>query len=190
MRRRVDLTVGWAETENDFDHVEIGDRLVARLIHVNFPGSGGQPALEMTIDSSSGVPRCTELRIASTDGGREVRTADVRAVAVENWIEAITPVFMDEITERGADGSISSVVRVADSDADYTRKARTVLREARRSGRRKVTPAFLKRVAEVYLSEDDRPAENVELAFGVSARTAFRYISLAREQGFLEEREP
>lgn len=186
MRRKVDLNVGWAE--GDGERVVIGDRLVHREIRVYFPGQEGQPNLGMVIDSSTGVPRCVRLEVVSTDDGREVRSTDVRAVKIDDWLEAIVPLFADEITERGEDGSVAAVVRVADSDADYTKAAKRTLQAARRASRRRVTPELLARVAEVYRSHVDRPAEAVELAFGVSERTAFRYIQEARRQGLLEER--
>ena len=44
---------------------------------------------------------------------------------------------------------------------------------------------LLRRVAEVYESEELRPAEAVQLAFGVADRTAFRYIAEARKRGLL-----
>ncbi len=186
VRRVVKLDVGWAESD-ELDTVEVGDRLVARSIRVTFPGADGQPQLEMTIDSSSGVPRCAELRLVAVEGGREVRTTDLRLVAVEDWIEVVVPAFMDEITERSG-GGITAVTRVADSDADYSKKARRVLRQARRADRRKVTPELLRKVAEVYTGNEPRPAEAVEVAFVVSARTAYRYIKLARVAGFIDEK--
>jgi hypothetical protein len=185
MRTRIDLTVGWAEYDQLGDDVRVGDRLMPRLIHVEFPGGvDGQPRLTMTIDSSSGVPRCTDLHIESLPGGREVRTKDLRAVEVDNWIEAIVPLAMAQIVSEGPGGT-SSVVRVPDSHSEDFKAARATFKRARTVGRRKVDDALLCRVAEVYKGEEVRPAEAVQLAFGVAPRTAFRYIAEARNRGLL-----
>lgn len=187
MKRRIDLDIGWVEGDL-VGQVQIGDRLVSRIIRAFFPGADDQPELTMTIDSSSGVPRCTELCIRSTEGRREVRTTDVRAVEIDNWIEAIVPLFAHQVVgtnERGGQRWVQAIVREPNSDAEDFNRARAVVRQARRAGRRKVTDDLLRRVAEVYAGQEQRSAEAVELAFGVSTRTAFRYISLARERGFL-----
>jgi hypothetical protein len=185
MGTRIDLTVGWADFDQMGDDVRIGDRLVPRLIYVDFPGADGQPRLTMTIDSSSGVPRCTDLRIESVEGGREVRTKDLRAVEVDNWIETIVPLTTAQVVSEGDGGQVNAVRFVPDSDSADFKAARATLRQARRVGRRKVNDDLLRRVAEVYKGEELRPAEAVQLAFGVAARTAFRYIAEARNRGLL-----
>lgn len=184
MGTRIDLNVGWADYDGLGDKVRIGDRMVPHSVYVTLPGVDGQPRLTMTIDSSSGVPRCTDLRIESVEGGREVRTKDIRAVEVDNWIEAIVPLTMAQVVSEGPGGT-NSVVRVPDSNSADFKAAKATLTRARRVGRRKVNDDLLRRVAEVYTSEDLRPAEAVQLAFGVAARTAFRYIAEARKRGLL-----
>lgn len=64
-------------------------------------------------------------------------------------------------------------------------EAKRVLRQVRRTDRRKMTPEVLQRVAETYMSDDLRPVEAVRTAFGVSERTAYRYAELARDAGYL-----
>lgn len=182
-RKRVHLNVGWADGNGEM--VRMGDRLVHEEIRITFPGSGGQPRLEAIIDSSSGVPRCTDLRLLAVDEGREVRSTDLRKIEVESLIEAVVPLFAIE-GEWDENGAFSGVERVPDSDSEDFKRSKVALRQVRRASRRKVTPVLLNQVAEVYLSEPQRPAEAVELAFGVSPRTAYRYISLAREQGLLD----
>jgi len=187
IRTKIQLDAGWAQSEDDFDDVVIGDRVVARRIAVVLPGAAGQPRLEWTIDSSTGVPRCVEVRLAAAEGG-EIRTRDLRIIELESWLGQIVPLFMNEITRRD-DGAIESVVRVPDVQAKHYRDAQAVLREARSAGRRKVTDELLQRVAEVYRSDSDRPGLAVQRAFAVKQRTAFRYIAQARERGLLEPKE-
>lgn len=193
VRSRIDLEVGWAEADLLGRTVDVGGHEVPDLIFVTFPGVDTQPKLELTIDSSSGVPRCVDLRVSSTAGGREVRTYDLRQVDLATWIEAIVPLFMSEIVERrtSPDGLVQtkSVQRVADSDAAYTKVAKKELQKSLRASRRKITPELLKRVAGVYRSDEARPAHAVQTAFRVSPRTAYRYIEEARKQGFLESNE-
>jgi hypothetical protein len=184
MRTRIDLNVGWAEYDALGDGVRIGDRFVPRLVYVDFPGADGQPRLTMTVDSSSGVPRCTDLHIESVEGGREVRTTDLRAVEVDNWIAAIVPLTAAQVVSE-ADGNVDYVIRVADSESADFKAAKATLERARRAGRRKVDDDLYRRVAEVYKAEPLRPAEAVRLAFGVAERTAFRYIADARKKGLL-----
>lgn len=184
--KRIELNVGSAS--GDGNMVRVGDRLVHGEIRVVFPGAGGQPQLDAVIDSTSGVPRCVSLGLSAVEGGREVRSTDLRTVEVEALIEAIVPLFTLE-GEWDENGGFRGVEGVPDSSSDEFRRARTALREVRRASRRKVTPELLARVAEVYHSDPERPAEAVELAFAVSPRTAFRYISQARDQGLIEPRE-
>lgn len=187
LRRRIALDVGWAEAD-PVDTVEVGDHLVPRVIDVVFAGADGQPRLEMRIDSSSGVPQCRELHLVAAEGGREVRPTDLRLVTTEVWKETIVPLFMDPITQRGPGGAVTAVSYAPDTNADHYKRAKAALRQAKRADRRKVTPELLRRVAEVYAQNELRPAEAVRDAFVVSGRTAYRYIRLAREQGYLTER--
>jgi len=183
-RRRIPLDVGWADCDATHS-VQVGDRRVPRTIEVTFPGADGQPSLEMTLDSSSGVPRCTDLRISAQPGGREVRTTDLRSVAIEDWLEVIVSAAAEVVVSR--DGTTTTTTRAL-SDAERKASLSTI-RDARRSARRRVTPDLLERVATVYRQHDSRPVEAVQAAYGTSYRTAARYVQMARQQGFLDESE-
>lgn len=185
--RRIDLSVGWAETPDWTDVAVVGDRAVPRIIDVTFPGGGVQPRLTMTIDSSSGVPRCTQVSIESTEGGREVRTTDLRAVELANWVEIIVPLFAGHASREG--GSLKLAFADGPKSEEEIRDVARRLRRAQRAERRKLDDDFLRRVAATYQSDPVRPAQAVELAFDVSIRTAHRYISEARKHGFLPEKE-
>jgi hypothetical protein len=184
-RDRIYFDQGWADIDRT-DRVRVGDRLVSRVIDLEFPGTEGQPKLRMTIDSSSGVPRCTDIQISSVEGGREVRTTDLQLIKIHEWMEAVFSVASDEIISVNDDGSTTSVVRAPDLTSVDARAAKDVFKKARRAGRRKADdPNLLRRVSEVYQQEALHPAVAVTLAFNVSDRTAFRYINEARKQGFL-----
>lgn len=185
-RRRIDLNAGWAEFDNG-DQVRVGDRLVGRVIRVEFPGAEDQPSLSMTIDSTSLAPRCTDLHLSAGDGN-EIRPVDIGKINLPYWVETIVALASDEITYVGP-GTINSVIRVPDTSSGDQIAARKVIREARRAGRRRGGPALLARVAEVYLANPQRPAGAVEDAFAVAPRTAYRYIAQAREANLIPPRD-
>jgi hypothetical protein len=182
LRRLLKLDVGTAEW-NDLDRVRVGDRLVPRRLDVTFPGVQGQPGLDFVIEVRRGVPRCARLTITATEDGREVRSVDVRAVRLEEWIEHIVALASDPIVSE-ENGTVATVSRVGPEEE---RAARRAIREARRAGRRRVDDDLYRRVAEIHrANEKDRPYEAVEAAFQCSYRTAARYVQMAREKGFLE----
>lgn len=186
MKERIPLNIGYAE--GDGDYVPVGDRYVDAHIEVVAPGGDGQPRLEVTIDCTSGLPQVTRVLLQAKEGSPTVRTKDLRTLSVDDLVDAIVPLFSHPLIEN-EDGSITGTIRMPDSESEHYRAARGALRQAQRAGRRKVTPELLAKVADVYRANDARPAEAVEDAFGVSPRTAFRYIRMAREQGLLEPRE-
>ncbi|HEY0870544.1 MAG TPA: hypothetical protein VGD55_09100, partial [Acidothermaceae bacterium] len=83
-------------------------------------------------------------------------------------------------------GVVTSVVQV---DDQAQRNAINEIRDARRSGRRRVTPDLLVRVAAVHADHADRPVEAVQDAFQTAYRTAARYVQLARAQGLIPPKE-
>jgi hypothetical protein len=186
VRRVVDLNVGSASYDVAEPPVLIGDRAIPRIIEVVFPGVEGQPKLDMTIDSSDGVPRCRVVRIESVEKGREIRTKDFRAIAIDDWIESIVSACSDELVVH-EDGTTSVELRSHKSDVDL-RETVSQLRTARRADRRIVNDELLRKVAETYRAQDRHAVDAVAVAFGCSYRTAARYVREARNRGFLEEK--
>lgn len=182
---RVDLNVGWA-SDLDSEYVEVGDRLVARLIQVHLVGAQGQPGADLMIDSSSGAPRCVELVMKATERGPEVRTKDLRLLHVEDLIDAVVPLFTSTQFTRHENGGVSAVIALPDSAGDHFREARRAIRGTQRAARRIVNDDLLRRVADAYAGDPSRPAVAVERTLGVSRSTAFRYIREAKERGFID----
>jgi len=180
MRFDIDLNIGTASFDLLGDTVRVGDYLVPTLVYVLFPGADGQPELTMTIDSSTGLSRCSDLRLRAKDSSSEVRGKDLRAVEIESWIEMIMPLTVAHITSSGPGGT-EAAFSAPDSDSEHFRSARNSLRDSRRAGRTRGGEALASKVADVYLAHPDAPREAVERAFGVSRRTAFRYIAQARD---------
>lgn len=185
VKTRVNLEAGYAEGSGRL--VQIGDRVVPATIEVHFLGLDGNPELRMTIDSTSGAPRCTDLRISSVEAGREVRTKDIRAVKVDDWVETIVPLLAFQVVDEDDGEALSFVLNT--SNADAYDKARKTLNAARSRSRRRLDDLrHLARVAAVYRQAEPPRHVAVQRAFDVSESTAFRYIKAAKEaeeQGLL-----
>jgi len=171
--------LGWIDYDGMGEAVRVGDRLLPSELEVQFPGAQDQPALRMQLAVVNGVPQCRSLTIESKPGAREVRTLDMRAVALEDWIEKLYSLTATVIVEEGPDGDMTTGVRTWDQK-ELRRTARTI-QQARAVSRRKITPAFLADVAKVYRAHvDERPVEAVQATFGGSYRTAAMYVQRAR----------
>lgn len=184
MTRRVDF--GWLRHPMTGGHV-VGDRFVPSPIEVDFPGADGEPSLYMLIEVVDGVPRCTEVTFRRTEGGREVRDKDLRAIpkdeGLDSWIETFVAVCSGEIVERGPHGGSA----VYGGEARVRAGMKTI-RDARKGSRRPMTAQRLERVADTYNAQETGGIEAVAAAFGVSRATAVRYIRAARDAGLIEER--
>jgi hypothetical protein len=177
---RIDIEgLGWIDYDLMGEQVRVGDRLLPSELDVHFPGAQDQPALRMHLAVVNGVPQCRSLTIESKAGAREVRTLDVRAVALEDWIEKLYSLTGTVILEEGPNGEVTAGV-VTWNEKDLRQTVRTI-QQARAVSRRKITPAFLADVAKVYRAHaDERPVEAVQAAFGGSYRTAAMYVQRAR----------
>lgn len=190
MRQRIELDTGWAEWSGPY--VRVGDRAIPERIDVTMPGpAGGElPGLRMTIEAIGGAPRCTELVIYAQPGGREVRSTDLRAVRLEQWVEDIATWTSGDVIQTD-DGAAQVVLRVGAIDAERERKVLRELQRARSKSRRTVTDEVLRVAAETYRANaSSRPVEAVGRAFATSHRTAARYVALARERGYLPPTTP
>lgn len=173
-------TATWASNS----HVRVGDRMVPGRIDVDAPGGkhAPEPALKFTIEVLDDVPVVTRLELVKREGQPGVRSDALRRVRLDDWVEDIVAASSLQVVHDD-DGAV-----VADraTNPDAMRRARHAARAMQARGRRKVTPAHLAKVAEVYrANEASRPAEAVAIAFGTSDRTAFRWIAAAKEEGVL-----
>jgi len=188
---RVELEgLGWIDY--DFGHagVPVGDRLLPPALRVELPGDGTQPGITLALEIVDGLPQCRSLTIEAGPQSRGVRTTDLRAVALEDWIERFFALTARRI--------VSNVGGVVTSEARYdeatVRGTERVIQRARAGRRRAITDEFLSKVAAVYRAHiDDRPLEAVRTAFGgrgengerLAARTAAMYVQRARTAGHL-----
>jgi hypothetical protein len=184
-RRRVELSTGWAEwDEGPRNRVRVGDRLLPRRIDVTLQSTVDDlPSLMMTIEVREGIPQCTQVTIRSTETGREVRSVDLRAARLEDWLESIVASAAAEPTEHG--------YVIDDRMPAELAAERKRVRYVRAGARRTITDDLLRQVAEIYRANaSDRPTEAVLVAFGTSPRTAARYVQQAREREFLPPTTP
>jgi hypothetical protein len=183
LRAHLELVFGWAEWIES-DQVTVGDRVVPRSIEVFAVGGAEstEPILRLLITIVDGVPRCSLLSLERRDSGRGIQGSDLRAIRLDDWVEEIVAAASWHVrsVENG------EVHAAASDDEQAMAAARRAVREMQRSARRKMTPELLAKVAKVYRDDKTgKPSKEVEKAFGVSKRTAARWVSLARKDNLL-----
>lgn len=172
------------------DRVVVGGRLLYRAMDVVFDGVDGEPSLTMRLEVRGERPQCRSICIAANENGREVLPLDITAVDLPTWVESL---FAAESKPARVDESNVIWVEREDlhspgPDADEAwRRAVKPIREARRKrGPRKLDDAHYRRVAEVYRAHVARsPTKAVAETFGVKSSMAEKYVSAARDKGFL-----
>ncbi len=175
---------GLATWDIDAARVVVGDRLVPEQISVNVRGGPSTPDLSMKIEVRQGIPVCTEVTLTARPDGPEVRDKDLEYLRLGDWLEQI--VALASMKFSGSfPGGVTGWAKPVD---DYT-----ALRDIRRlrSGRSRMSPERLQKIADVYRQHvDARPTEAVARAFGVSHRTAARYVDQARKADLLPPTSP
>lgn len=150
----------------DDEYVSMGDGFTFRLLTYR------RGPVEIVFEVRDGIPGCTGISLA-TDGGF-IRQKDLAAIRLDDIRDSVYTVAGIGLFD--ADGE-----DYAAGDAE----ARKAL--ARAASRRKITPEFLRRVAEIYQTAPvgERTAA-IRAAFSVDERQAFRYIARARKAGFIK----
>ncbi|GAB1811127.1 DUF6214 family protein [Mycobacterium sp. MUNTM1] len=172
------------EADSAGDWVEVGDRWIPRRIVVHSP-MPNQPHLTMTIEVRQGIPVYTVVTLQARPDGPDVRKKDLD-LPLDYWLEQIVAACSVVAVELDESGRPKRVRKKA-SDR---RVAMANVRRAR-SGRPRMSPEHLQKVAEIYREHiNDRPTEAVRLAFGKEHRTAARYVQQAREAGLLPPTTP
>jgi hypothetical protein len=183
LRAHLELVFGWAEWIES-DQMMVGDRVVPRSIEVFAVGGAEsiEPVLRLLITIVDGVPRCSLLSLERRENGRGIQGSDLRAIRLDDWVEEIVAAASWHVRSV-EDGQVHAT---ASDDDQAIAAARRAVREMQRSARRKMTPELLAKVARVYRDDKTgKPTQEVEKAFGVSPRTAARWVSLARKEDLL-----
>lgn len=182
LRRDVALNIGTAYYDFAGGTEVVGDRRVPSVMFFDAPGGRDSPRLHMRFEVRQGVPVCAELRVIAKDGGSEVQSKWLRLIRLEDWMETVVAGCSEHI-----DSPTQSSLR--ETTRDDVRNVRT----ARKQTRRTVTPELLAKVAEIYREHFyDNPVQVISAAFGVSVRTAARYVQHCRsdEYQLLPKTEP
>lgn len=149
--------------------VPVGDRLVPRIIEVEVAADGTDPALRMRIEVRQGVPVYTQVALV----GDDIRQKDLMNLFLNDWLSQI----------------VAALAFNADGTKPFEEGRGDAIRtiEVARKKRNRRDPKLLNRVAEIYREHFDtgKPTQAVERAFGVSKRTAIRYVQDARAAGLL-----
>jgi hypothetical protein len=185
-RRRKLSTIGYVEFPAT-DRVEVGDRVMPTWVDVVMPGDGDQPRLTLRLEVVDKVPQCRQVTITSSEGGREVRPADLKAVHVTEILEEVFAMLAGRVVDEGG----RTVIVEEWGERAQSEAVQQIA--AARKGRhaRSVTPGFLQEVAEVYRSNiKGNPTQAVQTAFSVSKRMASEYVKRAREAGLLPPTTP
>lgn len=162
--------------------VRVGDRLLPPRISVSLPSDADSPSLRMILAVIDGVPQLREVHLEAKGSGRGIRTSDLRAIPVEDWIEQFYALTATRIVKQD-DGVTTAVHEVSPRRQRETERA---IGRARAASRRTVTDDLLRRVAATYRANvATRPTEAVRQTFGVSYRTAAGYVQRARAGGML-----
>jgi hypothetical protein len=156
-------------------HVRLGDSLVPPKVTFEFTGDNGEPDVTARFAVVDGRPECVDFHVATKEGGRGIRTADLTLFN----LDAMTANVFAEVAM-----SVKPERTIPASDENH-RRAHGDVMEARQV-QRGPSHAELDAVAQVYREHvDSAPTSMVAQQFGYSERTAARRVQQAREHGLL-----
>jgi hypothetical protein len=176
-----ELPDGGRVVATDNELVPMGDTRTFRQVTYTHDGDADRPACTIVFEVRKGVPVCASVHLSGTeDGQTTVRAKDLKAIALDNLradVFAYAGVF-----EPNPDSPGGWVHKIGGASFQQDRK-----KVERAQQRRKITPEFLSRVAELHNSAaaGSRLA-TVIAAFNVEERQALRYIRLARDKGLID----
>jgi len=189
MRERLTFSSGYAEADTfQGQWARVGDRFLPQRIDVHCPSAEGQPGLRMALEVVDGRPQCRSITFESTDGGREVRQQDLRAIQVSQWVDDLFAAFAAEVVEE-VDGVVTAINH--SGEREHIRAVRQVQDARKGRAARKIDDEFLRGVADLYRANAHTrpggPTEAVAVAYGVGKRMAATYVQQARKLGLLPE---
>jgi hypothetical protein len=176
MRLITELPDGSHIEVTDPEIVPMGDAFAHRQLTYTHDGNADQPACKIVFEVRNGVPVCASFNLGSSESGSHVRAKDLNVIKLDN--------LRDDVYAAAG-------VFVPNSEGGFVRKLGRFHQDRKRvesaTQRRKVTPEFLGRVAEVY---NGAPVggrlEAIRAAFVVSERQALRYMALAKQKGLID----
>jgi hypothetical protein len=179
MRLITELPDGARIEATDPELVPMGDAFAHRQLTYTHDGDATRPACEIVFEVRDRVPICSTLRLGSPESETVVRAKDLNAIRLDDLRD-------DVYAAKG--------VFMPDPDGGYVRKIgpTSFQRDRKRveavTRRRKVTPEFLRQVAEVYKNAPvGGRLRAIETAFFVSERQAIRYKRQAEEMELIDD---
>jgi hypothetical protein len=161
--------------------VPMGDVFAYRQLTYSRSGEDDRPGCKIVFEVRGEVPACVSISL-SAEGQNQLRASDLKSINPVNLrddVYAHTGVFV-----QNADGGDGEYVRRL-GWAPFLEDRKRVENAAKR---RKLTPEFLGRVANVHkAASDGGRLAAIKDAFGVDNRQALRYIAKAKEKGLIDE---
>jgi hypothetical protein len=164
----------------DRELVPMGDAQSARQVTYTHPGDADRPACTITFEIRRGVPICVNVQLSATNE-TTVRPKDLKSIELENLRRDIYG-YVGVWRTDAETGDMIRVIRAGGFRADCKAADKAI------QGRRKLTPEFFKRVADVH---NNAPVGTklaaVMAAFDVRERQAIRYKRETEKMGFIDE---
>jgi hypothetical protein len=157
------------------DSVDLGWTRVPEAVVLDGEGLRGAPDLHMKFWIRDEIPEVYEFTLRAKEGGRGIRTVDLRAFPLEKM--AVNAFMRMQVRPVG----------FPYSEEEHWRALNEIRSAQEKQGTRpRVSRAELEEVAQVYRSAGrGNPTEAVQNELGYSRRTAERRVSQARKAGLL-----
>ena len=162
-----------------------GDTLVPAGAHLVGRGLKGAPDLEARFEVRDGVPECVEFTLRTQEGGRSVRSADLRLFNIDGLT---FNAFMPQVRRRSPRwNNTAGLPEPASREWWAASRDFTDAQQQRRSA----SDAELEEVARIYRAHlEEAPTKAVEVGMNYSPRTAARRVQQARAAGLLPQTSP
>lgn len=166
----------------DSELVPLGDAMAHKQLTYSRPATDTEPAREIVFEVRNGVPQCVSFTLSALDGQSGVRAKHLNAISLEQLRDDLFAYA--GIYRPNPDGGLVATR----GDFSLHRRDRKAVENAVAQQRRKITPEFLQRVADIH---NGAPAGTrigaIKAAFGVEQRQAIRYKQAAQEAGLISD---
>ena len=161
------------------DYVPVEDLLLPAWLEFEAEGDEGQPSSLGRVEVRNGRPALVEFRVWSRPGEPEVRHSDLRQAEPAALIDLLAA-FATQVFHEDSRGFVWYPEPGSEQQAEVIAQVRGA------RGNRRLTHAFLERVAGVYRANlEHAPTLAVQRHFVVSPRMASSYVQKARRAGLL-----
>lgn len=167
-------------------YVPVGDRLVPSELELELDGDASAPQVVARVEVREGMPRVVALRFDAVATSAEVRQTHLRDVKLDAMFTLLAAFAVRVVV---LDDGPTVVETSLSQDGAVRPEALAAIQRMR--ARRRMTPAFLREVAETYRANlDSGPTKAVRHRYFLSERAASKYVQEARAAGFLPPTTP